>query len=295
MPPTATVEEPLALREPGQGWRRPSWTDNREALERIVELLRAGLPIDKAYDDVATVIGDGTTATEEEITVLVARFRGTPEFPGHLNVLIDAVERQQSGEDPHTRERLIFRARRVRAETAAGASLGHLRRLASAAEDLLELLLPDDEAEATPCPPLTPMTEPDITVMPPAEAYDFDYFHGRIDAHLLSRSIAIRVFRMPLLAVPVGGSRRGGWFGVDDLAIALAVRDVLAPLGGFPDLRITWQSEPRSSYVVEWGDRPPATWPDENVRLAFYGLMRPGPGQPRTPSSAVSSCSPTAP
>lgn len=142
---------------------------------------------------------------------------------------------------------------------------------------------------------LTPLTEPDITVMPPAEAYDFDYFRARVDAELLSHSIAIRVFRMPLLAVPVGRTRRGGWFGVDNLAIALAVRDVLAPLGGFPDLRITWKSAPRGSYVVEWGDRPPAIWPDENERLTFYGLMRPGPGRPCTPSSAVSSCSPTAP
>ncbi|MFE9288663.1 DUF6302 family protein [Streptomyces olivaceus] len=79
--------------------------------------------------------------------------------------------------------------------------------------------------------------EPDVTVMPPAKAYDFDYFRCRVDAGLLSRSIAVRVFRIPLLAVPVGGSRRGGWFGAGDLAGALAVRQVLAALNGFPCAR----------------------------------------------------------
>ncbi|MEU0853785.1 DUF6302 family protein [Streptomyces flaveolus] len=136
--------------------------------------------------------------------------------------------------------------------------------------------------------------------MPPAEAYDFDYFRARVDAELLARSIAIRVFRVPLLAVPVGQTRRGGWFGVDDLTIALAVRTVLVPLGGFPSPRITWRCRPHGSYVVEWGDQPPAMWRDESERLAFYGLLRPGSGRPHTPSLSDSkpcsrSCSPTAP
>ncbi|MFF7452193.1 MULTISPECIES: DUF6302 family protein [unclassified Streptomyces] len=139
------------------------------------------------------------------------------------------------------------------------------------------------------------LTQPDITVMPPAEAYDFDYFRTRVDAELLWRSIAIRVLRMPLLAVPVGGTRRGGWFGVDNLAIAMAVRDVLTPFDGFSDPRITWQHAHRGSYAVAWGERPPATWLDEDERLTFYGFTQSGHGHPRTPSSAVSCCSPTAP
>ncbi|MEU7404565.1 MULTISPECIES: DUF6302 family protein [unclassified Streptomyces] len=124
---------------------------------------------------------------------------------------------------------------------------------------------------------LTSPAEPGVVVMPAADAYDFEYFRARLDAGLLSRSIAVRVFRMPLLAVPVGGARRGGWFGADGLAVALAVRDVLAPLNGFPGARVTWRCAPRSSYAVEWGDRPPATWLDDNERLAFYGLTRPAP------------------
>jgi hypothetical protein len=151
MPPSA-AEEPIALREGDQPWRRPSWTHSRDDLQRIVDMLRAGLPIDEAYDDVATVVGDGSTPTDEEIPLLIARFRGTTGSPGHLTVLIDAVEKRQPGDDPHERERLIFRARQVRAETATGAGrtpLGDLRRLACAAEDLLELLLPDGETEAS--------------------------------------------------------------------------------------------------------------------------------------------------
>ncbi|MBZ6089746.1 hypothetical protein KVH02_15575 [Streptomyces olivaceus] len=140
--------------------------------------------------------------------------------------------------------------------------------------------------------PTPPPTEPDVTVMPPAEAYDFDYFRCRVDVGLLSRSIAVRVFRIPLLAVPVGGSRRGGWFGAGDLAVALAVRQVLAALNGFPCARVTWQRIPSCSYAVEWGDRPPTTWLDDDERLAFYGLTRPDldPGRPhRARTSAVSS------
>ncbi|MFG2156513.1 DUF6302 family protein [Streptomyces olivaceus] len=139
--------------------------------------------------------------------------------------------------------------------------------------------------------PTPPPTEPGVTVMPPAEAYDFDYFRCRVDAGLLSRSIAVRVFRIPLLAV-VGGSRRGGWFGAGDLAGALAVRQVLAALNGFPCARVTWQRIPSCSYAVEWGDRPPTTWLDDDERLAFYGLTRPDldPGRPhRARTSAVSS------
>ncbi|MEV5815934.1 DUF6415 family natural product biosynthesis protein [Streptomyces mutabilis] len=155
MPPAAPVAEPIAIREPGTSWRRPSWTQRNEDLQRIAALLRAGLPVDKAFDDVASVVGDGSAPDEETIPALVERFCGTATSPGHLAVLADAVEKEQSGDDPEQRERLICRARQIREQpvpSAAGSPLGHLRRLASAAEDLLEILLPGGEAEAMPCP-----------------------------------------------------------------------------------------------------------------------------------------------
>ncbi|WP_326655766.1 DUF6415 family natural product biosynthesis protein [Streptomyces anthocyanicus] len=129
------------------------WTRRREDLERIVVKLRAGLPVDRAFDDVAAVFGDGADPAEDDIPVLLERFRGTGEVPGHLSALVDAVTERQSGE-PEVRARLIARANDALGSPTCSdgmTGLGHLRRLALAAQDLLELLLPDDE-EATPCP-----------------------------------------------------------------------------------------------------------------------------------------------
>ncbi|GAA2703748.1 hypothetical protein GCM10010095_80120 [Streptomyces anthocyanicus] len=129
------------------------WTRRREDLERIVVMLRAGLPVDRAFDDVAAVFGDGADPAEDDIPVLLERFRGTGEVPGHLAALVDAVTERQSGE-PEVRTRLIARANDALGPPACSdgmTRLGHLRRLALAAQDLLELLLPDDE-EAASCP-----------------------------------------------------------------------------------------------------------------------------------------------
>ncbi|MEV5451473.1 DUF6415 family natural product biosynthesis protein [Streptomyces sp. NPDC052535] len=131
----------------------PPWTQRAEDLERIVVVLRTGLPVDRAFDDVAAVFGEGVAPVEDDIPVLVERFRGTGEVPGHLTALVDAVTEKQSGE-PEVRARLVARANEALASPACSdgmTRLGRLRRLALAAQDLLELLLPDDE-EATPCP-----------------------------------------------------------------------------------------------------------------------------------------------
>lgn len=62
----------------------------------------------------------------------------------------------------------------------------------------------------------------------PQAACDFDYFEQRIaDVWLLEKSVAVRTLRMPFLAVPIGGSRRGGYFPVSCLCFGLKVRDVL--------------------------------------------------------------------
>ncbi|GAA2607401.1 hypothetical protein GCM10010424_69360 [Streptomyces lienomycini] len=131
----------------------PSWTRCREDLERIVVTLRAGLPVDRAFDDVAAVFGDGADPAQDDVPVLVERFRGTGDVRGHLAALVDAVTEKRSGE-PEVRARLVARADAALASPACSdgmARLGHLRRLALAAQDLLELLLPEDE-EVTPCP-----------------------------------------------------------------------------------------------------------------------------------------------
>ncbi|WP_159106943.1 DUF6415 family natural product biosynthesis protein [Streptomyces coelicoflavus] len=117
-------------------------------------MLRTGLPVDRAFDDVAAVFSDEAGPAEDDIPVLVERFRGTGEVQGHLAALVDAANEKQSGE-PEFRARLI-----ARADDALGSSarsdgmtrLSHLRRLALAAQDLLELLLLPDDPETAPCP-----------------------------------------------------------------------------------------------------------------------------------------------
>lgn len=148
-------------------------------------------------------------------------------------------------------------------------------------------------------PPVT------VTVMAaPQEAYDFDYFEQRIaDAWLLEKSVAVRTLRMPFLAVPVGGSRRGGYFPVPCLCFGLKVRDALLGLPGFVNPRLRWSPYPDTCDVVEWGERPPILWGDcDDTTLGrFYGyseaaIARFTRRHPQTPSSAISEpCSLTAP
>ncbi|MEU8687685.1 DUF6302 family protein [Streptomyces sp. NPDC048665] len=136
---------------------------------------------------------------------------------------------------------------------------------------------------------MIPMVEvlPRVDVLPPGEAYDYDYFRTRVDERLVASSIALRVYRMPFLAVPAGGSRRGGYFPVDGPAAALAVRDALEPYNGFPALRARWLPAPVNSFATEWGDPPPDYWTNADERLAFYGLTGLGALPPLTPLSPV--------
>ncbi|MEV0254769.1 DUF6302 family protein [Streptomyces sp. NPDC050732] len=110
--------------------------------------------------------------------------------------------------------------------------------------------------------------------MPPREAYDFEYYAQRIaEPELPEGSWAVRMMRMPLLAVRVGGTRRGGYHPVPCPCFALAVRDVLQGRPGYPHLRMRWSMGPEEGYVVEWGERPPMLWPDADDAAVgrFYG------------------------
>ncbi|AWN31790.1 hypothetical protein DKG71_00255 [Streptomyces sp. NEAU-S7GS2] len=110
-----------------------------------------------------------------------------------------------------------------------------------------------------------------ITVRPAQDAYDYEYFVERLaDPSVLRRSVAVQIFRAPLLAVPVEWPRRGGYLSVDNVCIALAIRDALRPLVGFPRLRMSWSPYPDTCHVVEWGETPPGWWDDE-ARGRFYG------------------------
>lgn len=142
---------------------------------------------------------------------------------------------------------------------------------------------------------------PTVSLCPAAEAYDYEYFHSRLaEPALLADAVAVRVFRAPLLAVPVGGSRRGGYMSFDLLTLGTAVRCLLTDQPGFPDLRVRWSPYRDTCHTVEWGDAAPEWWEDDAVFGRFYGYSESAitsfvRERPQTPSSATSTpCSPTA-
>jgi hypothetical protein len=118
-----------------------------------------------------------------------------------------------------------------------------------------------------------------IDLLPPEVAYDYEYFSSRLaDPRLLDNSVAVRVFRAPLLAVPVGGSRRGGEFPVAEATIGVAVRDALRDRPGFPRTRLRWALLPGCCHTVEWGDPVPATNGDAELGR-FYGYSEDAIGE----------------
>lgn len=74
-------------------------------------------------------------------------------------------------------------------------------------------------------------------LVPARLAYDFDYFADqRADPSLLGDALAVSVHRAPLLAVPVEGTRLGGFMSFDLLILADETRGLLDRLPGFPDV-----------------------------------------------------------
>ncbi|MER5613903.1 DUF6302 family protein [Streptomyces sp. NPDC002215] len=113
---------------------------------------------------------------------------------------------------------------------------------------------------------------PPITLRPAREAYDYDYYRVRLaDPGILDTAAAVRVFRAPLLAVPVGGLRRGGFMSFDMLALAVTARFLLAGRPGFPDLRVRWSPYRDTCHTVEWGAPSPEWWVDDATTGRFYG------------------------
>ncbi len=77
-----------------------------------------------------------------------------------------------------------------------------------------------------------------VTALHATTAYDYEYYRSRLtDPAILVDAVAICVFRAPLLAVPVGGARRGGYMSFDLLTLATAAKTLLDGRPGFPDLR----------------------------------------------------------
>ncbi|MER5968519.1 DUF6302 family protein [Streptomyces sp. NPDC002055] len=114
---------------------------------------------------------------------------------------------------------------------------------------------------------------PSVTLLHARAAHNFEFAAARLhDRHLLDSSVAVRVFRAPLLAVPVGGRRRGGSMDAGPVDVALAIRHALSEIPGFPNVRIRLVSPPGkpNHWIVEWGERLPFRITDSD-RDRFYG------------------------
>ncbi|RSS94244.1 hypothetical protein EF903_06815 [Streptomyces sp. WAC05292] len=111
---------------------------------------------------------------------------------------------------------------------------------------------------------------PPLTLAPARDAVDYQWYRDRLaDPDLVNAGVSISLFRMPLLAVPVAGRRRGGFLSVGNLIDAYSIGGLLARRTGFPDTRVRWSVYPDTCHVVEWGGRPPTGGDDALGR--FYG------------------------
>lgn len=114
---------------------------------------------------------------------------------------------------------------------------------------------------------------PSVTLLHARTAFDFEFVSRRLhDRYLLNSSVAVRVNRAPLLAVPAGGRRRGGCMDAGPVNVALAIRHALLQMPGFPNVRIRLVSPPGEPnyWVVEWGERLPFRITGSD-RARFYG------------------------
>ncbi|MFF9076081.1 DUF6302 family protein [Streptomyces sp. NPDC014872] len=124
----------------------------------------------------------------------------------------------------------------------------------------------------------SPLAVPAPRLLPPEQAYDYEFWARRlVDPGLLRGAVAVALFRAPLLAVPTGATRRGGQLHMVQEVFALQTAAALEGLPGFAELS-------HSGPIVEWGDQPPALCRPDECRQ-FYGLLDPSleSGSPSMP------------
>ncbi|NUS17019.1 MAG: hypothetical protein HOY69_37430 [Streptomyces sp.] len=118
---------------------------------------------------------------------------------------------------------------------------------------------------------------PAVELLPAGQALDFEYVAARLhDPALLHGAVAVQVFRAPLLAVPVGGCRRGGRLAAGPFTVALAVHDALQDRAGFPLLRLAERAQ--GDWLVEWGELLPEYPGRSREARRFFGYATPGAG-----------------
>ncbi|GAU70595.1 putative hypothetical protein [Streptomyces sp. NBRC 110611] len=142
---------------------------------------------------------------------------------------------------------------------------------------------------------------PHARLLPPRDAFDYDYFRERLAVpSLADAGVAVALFRIPVLAVPVGSGRRGGYASFEQLVHAVEARALLSTVPGFPNLRIRWSPYRDTRHTVEWGEPGLPWWESDEVFGSFYGYSDSAIAafvrdHSQTPSSKFSEpCSPTA-
>lgn len=98
-----------------------------------------------------------------------------------------------------------------------------------------------------------------------------EWFSERLaDTSLLDGAVAIRAERKFIdLAVPVGGTRRGGHISCCSIRWAKAAYHQLEGRAGFPSVRIEYSPYRNACHTVCWREQPPEE--DDKAIGRFYG------------------------
>ncbi|WP_063739472.1 DUF6302 family protein [Streptomyces anulatus] len=131
-----------------------------------------------------------------------------------------------------------------------------------------------DFYDARPAPsmprfPLAPIAAPLCRPSPEECAEDYAWFWERLaDPDLLDGAVGVKVDGAVLLAVPAGGSRRGGYVSVGTVADAVRVWAALRGRPGFPRVRLGLSAHRDTCHTVNWGPRQPR---DDAERGRHFG------------------------
>ncbi|MEU0213661.1 DUF6302 family protein [Streptomyces sp. NPDC006265] len=106
--------------------------------------------------------------------------------------------------------------------------------------------------------PLARIAAPLCHPSPEECAEDYAWFRARLgDPNLLDGAVGVKVDGAVLLAVPAGGSRRGGYLSVGTVADAVSVWAALQGRSGFPRVRLGLSVHRDTCHTVNWGPRQP--------------------------------------
>ncbi|WP_411098900.1 DUF6302 family protein [Streptomyces sp. x-45] len=117
--------------------------------------------------------------------------------------------------------------------------------------------------------PLAHIAAPLCRPSPEECAEEYAWFRERLaDPDLLDGAVGVKVDGAVLLAVPAGGSRRGGYLSVGAVAEAVRVWAALRSRPGFPRVRLGLSLHRNTCHTVSWGPLQPR---DDAERGRYFG------------------------